>query len=125
MTEHQADLLDKARDSLEAARSLLRDGYADFSASRSYYAIFYAAEALLLSMGLAYSKHSAVHAAFGQYFGKTGKAPPEYHGFLKDAQDLRLAGDYGNRHSVTPEQAEEQITHAAQFLQFASEFLGG
>ena len=36
-----------------------------FAASRAYYAMFYAAEALLQSRGLAFSKHSAVHAAFG------------------------------------------------------------
>jgi len=33
-------LLEKARSSLEAARSLDIDGYYDFSASRAYYAMF-------------------------------------------------------------------------------------
>ena len=120
----EASLL-RAEKALRSAKLLLKHGELEDAVSRAYYAMFYAAEALLLSMDLAYSRHSAVHAAFGQYFGKTGKTPPEYHRFLKDAQDLRLAGDYGGRHSVTPEQAEEQIAHAGQFLQFASELLGG
>ena len=34
-------LVNKAKDSLGAARSLIRDGYHDFAASRAYYAMFY------------------------------------------------------------------------------------
>ena len=45
-------LLDKAHASVQAARLLNGEGYPDFAASRAYYAMFYAAEALLLSRGL-------------------------------------------------------------------------
>ena len=37
-------LIDKAKNSLGAARILIRDGYFDFAASRAYYAMFYIAE---------------------------------------------------------------------------------
>ena len=33
-------LINKAKDSLGAAKSLERDGYYDFAASRAYYAMF-------------------------------------------------------------------------------------
>jgi uncharacterized protein (UPF0332 family) len=39
------DLIAKGRLSFEAAKDLLEKGYTDFSASRSYYAMFYATEA--------------------------------------------------------------------------------
>lgn len=56
-------LLDKARRSLASARREVNDENHDFAASRGYYAMFYAAEALLLQLGLAFSKHSAVIAS--------------------------------------------------------------
>lgn len=42
-----ANLIKKARESLNAAKDLLKSGYPDFSAGRSYYAMFYAIEAVL------------------------------------------------------------------------------
>ncbi len=53
-------LIHKAKKSLGAARSLIKDNYFDFAASRAYYAMFYIAEALLARIGQSYNKHSAV-----------------------------------------------------------------
>jgi uncharacterized protein (UPF0332 family) len=50
-------------------------GFARGAASRAYYAMFSAARALLLSQGLDFSSHSAVIAAFGQHFAKSGRVP--------------------------------------------------
>lgn len=68
---------------------------------------------------MAFSKHSAVIAAFGRHFARTGRVTVEFHRYLIEASELRHAGDYGPRASVTPEQAHEQITRAEQFLQLA------
>ena len=38
-----SDVIKKAKESLNAAKDLLESGYPDFSASRSYYAMFYTA----------------------------------------------------------------------------------
>lgn len=59
------NLLAKAQRSFEVAEGLLEDNHADFAASRAYYGCFYTAEALLLSKGLSYSRHSQVVAQFG------------------------------------------------------------
>ncbi len=56
-------LIEKAHASLEAAELLGQQGYYGFAASRAYYAMFYAAEALLLERNLSFSSHSAVIAA--------------------------------------------------------------
>lgn len=61
-TETQA-LLEKARQSLEAASSPERDNFYDFAASRAYYTLFYVAEALLIEQDLFFSSHSAVISA--------------------------------------------------------------
>jgi hypothetical protein len=53
---------------LQIARELLNKVYYDVSASRSYYAAFYAASALLLNEGIDTSKHSGVIALVHQLF---------------------------------------------------------
>jgi uncharacterized protein (UPF0332 family) len=54
------ELLDKARRSLRAAERLLDGNDHDFAISRAYYAMFYAAQALLLGRGIRRSKHAGV-----------------------------------------------------------------
>lgn len=66
------DLLEKAKQSLDAAHSLFNNDFIDFSAGRAYYAMFYCIEALLLNDNKSFSKHSAVISAFGKDYIKTG-----------------------------------------------------
>jgi uncharacterized protein (UPF0332 family) len=68
MMSEQVDLLRQAHDSMAAAKILDAQGYHGFAASRAYYTMFYITEAFLLGQGLAFSRHSAVHAAFGEHF---------------------------------------------------------
>ena len=124
MTEDQQELLEKAQTSLAAVQWLLQGAYPDFVASRVYYAMFYIAQAFLEGEGLAFSKHSAVIAAFGQHFARTGKVPVEFHRFLLASQDFRHSGNYGPPHAVTLDQAQEQIAHAEAFLALAERLIG-
>lgn len=68
----------KARSSLTATKKLLEESLFAESISRSYFVMFYAAKALLLLDGVDVSKHSAVTAAFGRKYAKTGKIDPRY-----------------------------------------------
>ncbi len=72
-------LFTKAKESLDAALLLHDKKYFSFSASRAYYAMFYAAEALLAGIGLSFSSHGAVIGVFGREFAKTGKIDPKFH----------------------------------------------
>lgn len=123
MTEAQSGLLRKARRTIQSARLLLADGDYDGAVSRTYYAMFYVAQALLLSKGLTFSKHSAVISAFGKEFAKTGAIPPEYHGYLADAQEARNTGDYQIVSHVTEEETRRHIAHAERFLEMGEKFL--
>jgi uncharacterized protein (UPF0332 family) len=116
-------LLRKASESLRASQLLSREGYSDFAAARAYYAMFYAAQALLLGRNLSYSKHSAVIAAFGKEFAKTGPLNPKYHRYLIDAQDYRNLCDYGIGPALTAERAEDVIRWAGEFVVAAAEEL--
>jgi len=120
MTPEITGLLDKARQSVEAAQALLADNYVDFAASRAYYAMFYALEALLLTKNLSFSKHSAVISAFGKEYIKTGMFDPRLHRSVIEAFDLRNAGDYGTMHAVSEELASQTIQSARELIQAVS-----
>jgi len=62
--------MSKAQESLDAANELLKRRHHGFSASRSYYGIFYAAKAVLLHKDLQFRKHSAVIANFNRHVVK-------------------------------------------------------
>ncbi len=117
------ELLLKARDSLAAAELLLVAGYTDFAASRGYYAMFYAAEAVLLSQGLAFSKHAGVIAAFGQHLAKPGYLPKHLHRYLLDAFDTRQVGDYDAPGTVGEERARQILIWTHEFIQAVAAFI--
>jgi uncharacterized protein (UPF0332 family) len=124
MKPEQGGLPRKAEDSLNAAKLMQQNGYYDFAASRAYYTMFYLAEAFLLEYGLAFSKRSAVIAAFGERFTKTGLVPAELHRYLTEGQESRNVGDHHFGSTLTGEEAALQITHAERFLEVARERLG-
>jgi uncharacterized protein (UPF0332 family) len=109
---------------LAIARDLLDRGDADdASASRAYYAMFDAAEALLLSRGEAFSRNQGVIAAFGRDFARTGELPVELHGFLTEAFRLRQIADYTRGRSVSPEDAAFTLDRAQQFIDTVADYL--
>lgn len=124
MTSDQAALLHKAQESLRAARILGKEDLHDFAISRAYYTMFYVAKAILLGQGLSFSKHSAVVAAFGERFAKTGLVPANFHRYLLDGEDSRHVGDYDIGPGLSADEAEEQIRHAHEFLDLAERLIG-
>jgi uncharacterized protein (UPF0332 family) len=119
MTPDQEELLLKAQQSLAAAQLLLTKRYTDFAASRAYYAMFYAAEALPEGEGLSFSSHSGVISAFGREFARTKRVPPQFHRYLIEAQNLRATGDYGQLNAIDQGQASKIVEQAEEFLQMA------
>lgn len=70
--------LDNARQMLEVAAHNLAAGFYGSAINRAYYAMFYAANALLATKGIARSKHSGVIAAFREHFVKSGLIEVDY-----------------------------------------------
>lgn len=116
------DLLRRARHGLEAVRLLLEGGFYDIAASRAYYAMFYAAEAALLSKGIARSRHSGVIAAFNEYFVHTGLLPDALATALSNAFDQRNEADYGSQ-PFARERAEALLKDTEDFVSAVEQFL--
>ena len=117
-------LLDLADESHEAAKALIDRKFIRFSAAQSYYTIFYLAQAVLFSKGFTFSSHSAVVAAYGKEFAKTGLLNPKFHRYIIDAQQRRQTGHYGDEgEEVTEEEAIESFQWAQEFIQAVKEYL--
>ncbi len=108
--------LKRAKQHLKSARDLLRnDDFAD-SVSRSYYAIFQAARALLALEGTESRKHSGIISLFNRHFVKTGKVGKRLGVILKDAKRSREMADYTELAEFSREDAEAQIADAEAFI---------
>lgn len=123
MKEDELFLIKKAKDNLVAAEILLKQDFNDIAASRIYYAMFYLAETLLLRRDLSFSSHSAVIAAFGKEFARTGELDPKFHQYLIKSQELRQTGDYGHQESVSNESVKQVLSWANEFLEVTEAYL--
>jgi uncharacterized protein (UPF0332 family) len=116
--------LSRSRQHLKSARDLLRnDDFAD-SVSRSYYAIFQAARALMALDGLDSRKHSGVVSLFNRHFIKSGKLDKHWAVVLKDARRSREMADYTDLAEFSREDAEEQVADAEAFVGAVETLIG-
>ena len=117
------DLIRKAEKFLTTAEHTLNIGDYDSCVSRCYYAMFFMAEAALLTKGLTASSHKGVISLFGEHFVKTGIFEKALGRALNDAYDKRLTGDYGIGFTVTKEEAIELLKTARDFVQNLKDYL--
>jgi len=106
----------KSERSLKAARILFEEGDYDFAISRSYYAMFYMAQALLFRRGLVFSKHASVISGFYQEFVKTGKLDSSLHQAFHKSFEVRQEGDYFVDFVIEEGKTLEFLEKAQDFL---------
>lgn len=124
MNEEILMLIRKAEHALEVAEELMNRDYPSDAASKIYYSMFYAAQALLKSEGIDVIKHSAVESAFGYHFAKTGKINPKFHRMLIDARKIRETADYDIQEEIIEPVASLKIEEGKLFLTTIKDLLG-
>ena len=115
--------IEKSKENIKAAELLSSEGFFAIANTRAYYAMFYATQALLETVNLSFSKHSAVIAAFGKEFVKTKKLDPKLHQYLISAQASRQTGDYETGVYMTQDEAERVISWAKEFFEEVCSYL--
>jgi uncharacterized protein (UPF0332 family) len=108
---------------LEATQVLAEHGYWRDVLSKAYFAMFYAASALLCADGISVSKHSAVVALVGERFAKPGRIDRKLHRMLIDMLDERHVADYRIEMEITQEEAEQGLRSAREFVGAIREYL--
>jgi uncharacterized protein (UPF0332 family) len=123
MTEEVRKLIEKSEHALEVAENLISGGYPSDAASKIYYSMYYAAQALLKFEGIDVIKHSAVESALGYSFAKTGRIDPKYHRMLIDARKIREIADYDIEEEIVEPVASLKIEEGKSFLAAIKELL--
>jgi uncharacterized protein (UPF0332 family) len=109
---------------IESSRGLTAAGLYDDAVSRAYYAMFYAVNALLIRDGLNIGgKHSAVVAAFGREYARTGKVDPRYHQMLIQDFEWRQKADYDVYWNADEEAARKRAQDARDLIDLVTDLL--
>jgi len=116
MNEEVRGYLDKADHALAVAQDMITHGHSPDAASKVYYAMFYAAKALLASEDIQVIRHSAVEAAFGYYFAKPGRIDPKYHRMLISARKIREIADYDIAEEIIEPVASLKLEEGKAFV---------
>ncbi len=124
---HWERLLTRAKNALSAAELLLNKGekqtFLPDVVSRSYYAMFYAANALLMKHGIIRKKHSAVIAAFGEEFVRKGIIDKKYHSILVKGFEYRGCADYDIFWDTTLDKTQQILRQATEFVKVIENLL--
>ena len=98
--------LERANESLKAARLMLENNLYIPAMNRIYYSMFYGVQALIILNESTFSKHGQVKGFFNKEFIKTGVFPIEFGKLYNAAFEYRQKFDYVDL--IIPE--EQSIT---------------
>ena len=118
-----ADLIKKAKRYIESAELLLSNRDFDSCVSRCYYAMFFMAEASLLTKGLKASSHKSVISLFGEHFINTAIFKEELGKNLIKGYESEQKGDYSTGFFVSEKEAKERLRNAKDFITKLENFL--
>jgi len=124
MKKEALDYWERAVKAYETASALSADD-PDASASRSYYAAFYAVSALFSLQEKSFRRHSALEAAVHRDLVNTGRWSKDMGADYSWLVRLRYTGDYGGEEHVTFEDANEAAGKALRILKTVSETSSG
>lgn len=116
--------IEQAQTALEDARFLLEGNRSPQSiVNRSYYAMFYAAIALLQKIGKVPSKHTGVISLFDSEFVLKGSFPKQLSKDFHKAFELRQVSDYRTIKPISIEKAMETFNRAEHFVNAVKKYL--
>lgn len=119
------DFIAKGERFLQSAQRLFELEDYDSCVSRAYYAMFFFAEAGLLTQGISPASHRGVISLFAKHLVQTGIFPPELGRALSRAYDARLTSDYATGLTVSRQEAENLLQEAKAFVAQVRTYLEG
>jgi uncharacterized protein (UPF0332 family) len=112
-----------AREALQSAQYNLDGDFYGVAVNRAYYAFYYAATALLLTLDITRSKHSGVLAAFREHFVRSGTFPVQDSRAYGEAFELRNVTDYEMLGQADSDQAQAIVEKANRFVERCTAYL--
>ena len=114
----------RARKYLNSAELLLNAGDYESSVSRSYYAMYFMVQSVLLHEGISASTHKGALSRFGDRFVKTGIFPKSAARSLSVAFEKRQLGDYESALVIEHDEADTVLASARETVALIANWLG-
>lgn len=108
--------LSRAAEALEEATILATEGHTLATVSRLYYAVFYAARALLATKGIERRSHSGIISEFDRVFVKSRVVERAYSRTLHQLAQKRTMADYADFAEVEPAEVMKWLNQAEDFV---------
>jgi hypothetical protein len=115
--------MERAEESLEAAKIMHQNGMLGFAMNRIYYAMFYAVQAALILKDVSFSKHGQVKAFMNQHLIKTGIIPLAQGRVYNKAFEYRQKFDYVDFAEPNQELVEAYLTQGREFVEAIKQYL--
>lgn len=113
----------RGQDALEEAELLLTASKLAGAVSRSYYAAFHYARAVLLTIGEEPRSHAGLTRLLQGNFVRTGRMAPEVAALLSRLMTLRQDADYTAEYVFTAPMARRELDDARTFVAAAKAIL--
>jgi len=108
--------LDSAHQRLRAAKLMRRENLFGEVMSLVFYAFLNAADAALAARTIRTKSHAGTISLFSLHFIKPGLVDAKYSRWFKRARKFHLEADYERKRDFTPEQVNEAIEQATEFV---------
>ena len=108
--------IERAEQTLEEARTVMKSKLWNLAVNRFYYSIFYAANALLLSKSLSVSTHKGVWSMINLHYVKSGLLSKEDASLMGKLFTMRHTGDYDDIFDWEQKDAEESLPKTEALL---------
>ena len=105
---------------MRQAETLAGSGEWDGTVNRAYYAMFYAAEAMLGQYGLAARRHTGVLILVDRELLGRGLVTAEQAAHLREAYRMRQRADYADEAPVGADRGQELLASARDFVTAAA-----
>ena len=121
LTEEERRLLvsyriQRAKETLAEADSLIKDGFYNAAVNRLYYACYYAVIALLVQNSIVAHTHQGVKQMFSLHFVVNNKISKQYSNFYGRLFNDRMSGDYDDFVQYDSEMMTELRPQAEEFI---------
>lgn len=117
--------LDRARNKLANAQTLLDQDLFEETAHAAYYAMFHAAMGALVLHDSHPKTHRGTVAEFNRCLVQPGHVPARATALLQRTLDVRLKGDYGVEPGIEADEAQTAVASAREFVDLVAPILEG
>ena len=108
--------MENAQKMLSEVESHRENGFYNTAVNRMYYACYYAATAMLISMGIEVKSHDGVRLNLGKYVVMEGRLSPDLGRFYSRLFSKRSTGDYDDFINHTLTTVDELLPQAQQLI---------